>query len=76
MRPKAVILSLRLIIFLLQEWTAVQHDVFFLSVFLSRVLTNTGDEIQIDDLKLTGILLDDHAAVIDFLYHALHTAVV
>ena len=70
MRPKAVILSLRLIIFLLQ------HDVFFLSVFLSRVLANTGDEIQIDDLKLTGILLDDHAAVIDFLYHALHTAVV
>ena len=70
MRPKAVILSLRLIIFLLQD------DVFFLSVFLSRVLTNTGDEIQIDDLKLTGILLDDHAAVIDFLYHALHTAVV
>lgn len=57
-------------------FASVQHDVFFLSVFLSRVLANTGDEIQIDDLKLTGILLDDHAAVIDFLYHALHTAVV
>ena len=54
----------------------VQYDVLFLSVLLSRILPNTGDEIQIDDLQLARLLLYDHTTIINFFYQSLYAAVI
>ena len=54
----------------------VQYDVLFLPVFLSRILPNTGDEIQIDNLQFACFLLYDHTAVINFFYQSLYAAVI
>lgn len=55
---------------------SVQYDVLFLSVLLSRILPNTGDEIQIDNLQFACFLLYDHTAVINFFYQPLYAAVI
>ena len=55
---------------------SVQHNVLFLSVLLSRILSNTGDEIQIDDLQLARLLLYDHTTIINFFYQSLYAAVI
>ncbi len=54
----------------------VQYDVLFLPVFLSRILPNTSDEIQIDNLQFACFLLYDHTAVINFFYQSLYAAVI
>ena len=51
---------------------SVEYDALFSAVFLSRILPDPGDKIQIDDLQFACFLLYDHTAVINFFYQSLY----
>ena len=53
----------------------VQYKALFLAVFLSRILPDAGDKIQIDDFQLAGRVFNDHSAVIYFFNNAMQAAV-
>ena len=55
---------------------SVEYDALFPAVFLSRILPDPGDKIQIDDLQFARLLLYDHTAVINFFYQSLYAAVI
>lgn len=55
---------------------SVQYAFLFSAVFLSRILSDAGDEIEIDDFPFAGFSHDHHTAIIDFFYDSLYAAII